>query len=66
MEKLSPEDALRVLDQAAGFYKGSRQEHQTLVTAVVTLKDFIEKNSSVPAPVIDRVRNVEIHPNGDE
>lgn len=49
MEKLSPEDALRVLDQAAGFYKGSRQEHQTLVAAVVSLKDFIERNNSKPA-----------------
>lgn len=46
---MSVDDALNVIDQVLAGFKGTRQEHVTLVTAMQTVKDKVKQTSETKA-----------------
>jgi len=43
---MSPEQALSILDQVCAQTTATRNDHQTLVTAIETLDKYIKQNSA--------------------
>lgn len=44
-EKMTPEEAIKILDNVAAKYMGTRQDHALLTQALQILKDFIQQPS---------------------